>query len=133
MDKRLLLLPLTLMVFACSTTGSTGPRRSSNVLLADEIAGVAALTAYEAVQQTRTQWLRMRGLRAGQTPTMGGANPALPVVYLDGTRIGDVDELRRIRSEVVERMEFLSPSDATNRFGTNHDSGAILVTTRGGS
>jgi hypothetical protein len=51
-------------------------------------------------------------------------------VYLDGVRVGHVEELRRMRVDVIARMEYMSPSDATNRFGTNHDSGAILVTTR---
>jgi hypothetical protein len=51
-------------------------------------------------------------------------------VYLDGVRVGGLDELRRLRADTVALMEYMSPSDATNRFGTNHDYGAILVTTR---
>jgi hypothetical protein len=61
---------------------------------------------------------------------MGGSDRAGPVVYLDGVRVGTLDELRRLRADAVAEMEYLSPSDATNRFGTNHDTGAILVTTR---
>ena len=99
-------------------------------MTADEIAEVSALTAYDVVEYARPQWLRPRSLRAGTTPTMGGSDQAGPVVYLDGVRVGTVAELRRLRADVIAEMEYMSPSDATNRFGTNHDTGAILVTTR---
>jgi len=125
MYKRMYLLPLVLSLMACATTGETGPRRSTSVLTADEIGEVAAFTAYEAVQLTRPQWLRPRS-----SPTMGNPRPLSPVIYLDGIRVRNIDELRRLRANVVERMEYLSPNDATNRFGTNHGGGAILVTTR---
>ncbi len=125
MDKRVLLLPLALFLLACGTTQGTGPRRLTGVLTADEIGEAAVNTAYEAVQLTRPRWLTRRS-----SPTMGNPAPTPPVVYLDGIRIGDISELERLRAEVVERMEYLSPSDATNRFGTNHTGGAILVTTR---
>ena len=86
---------------------------------------MAVITAWEAVQLGRPQWLRLRA-----APTFDSPRPAEPVVYLDGIRVGNLDELRRLRAVVVERMEYLSPSDATNRFGTNHEGGTILVTTR---
>jgi hypothetical protein len=86
---------------------------------------VPVLTAYEAVHRHRPQWLRTR---SSPTPTNPNISPAM--VYLDGVRLGDVFELRQIGAQVVERMEYLTPSEATNRFGTNHTGGAILVTTR---
>lgn len=123
------LLALALILSSCATAGSSSSRGSSNKLTADEIAEVSALTAYEAVELARRQWLRPRSLRAGATSAMG-SDLAGPVVYLDGVRVGTLEELRRLRADAVAEMEYLSPSDATNRFGTNHDSGAILVTTR---
>lgn len=125
MDKRVLLVPIILFLLACATTEGTGPGRSSRVLTADEIAEVAVDTAYEVVQFARPQWLTVRS-----SPTMRNPRPASLVVYLDGLRFGDLGDLRQIRAVVVERMEYLSPTDATNRFGTNHGGGAILVTTR---
>jgi hypothetical protein len=126
----LISVALALIVSSCATGGSDGSRGSGNKLTADEIAEGTALTAYEAVQYARPMWLRPRSLRAGSTQAMGGSDRAGPVVYVDGVRVGTVDELRRLRADVVAVMEYLSPSDATNRFGTNHDTGAILVTTR---
>ncbi len=126
MDKRVLLLPLATILLACAATqGTGGPRRSSRVLTADEIAEVAVTTAYEALERYRPQWLRSRA-----SPTFNNPNASPPVLYLDGIRLDDISELGGIRADVVERMEYLSPSDATNRFGTNHNGGAILITTR---
>ena len=125
MDRRALVLPLMLLLAACATTQSGGPRRSSRVLLADEITESGLSTAAEAIQQLRPQWLHTRG-----SPTFGSPDASPPTVYLDGLRMQEFRELERIRATVVERMEFLSPSDATNRFGTDHTGGAILVITR---
>jgi hypothetical protein len=124
----LILVGLALVLCSCATSGASGSRGSGNRLTAEEIAEVSALTAYEIVEIARPQWLRPRALRAGATPAMGSR--VGPVVYLDGVQVGSLEELRRIRATVVAEMQYLSPSDATNRFGTNHDQGAILVTTR---
>ena len=125
------LFPVVLALFltSCASGGTGSSRGSGNTLTAEEIAEVNALTAYEAVQLARPRWLTPRTLRAGQTPSMG-TDRAGPVVYLDGVRVGTLDELRRLRADRVALMEYINPSDATNRFGTNHDAGAILVTTR---
>ena len=125
MDKRVLLLPLATILLACAATQGPGPRRSSRVLTADEIAEVVVVTAFDAVQQYRLHWLRSRA-----SPTFLNPDGSPPVLYLDGIRLDDISELGRIRADVVERMEYLSPSEATNRYGTNHNGGAILVTTR---
>lgn len=120
-----LALALTLTLLACATTGGPRARSGSNTLTAEEISELVVQTAYEAVQVSRPQWLVARGSGSVRNPV-----PQPPVVYVDGVRMGDVDELRRIRANVVQQMEFLSASDATNRYGTNHTGGAILVTTR---
>ena len=50
-------------------------------------------------------------------------------IYVDGARRGDsTSELRRIRVSDVDEMRFLSAREATMRFGTDHQEGAILVT-----
>jgi len=125
----LVFVALALILSSCATGGSDSSQGSGNILTADEIAEAHALTAYEAVELTRRRWLTQRTLRAGASSAMGAERTG-PVVYLNGVRVGTLDELRRIRADIVQQMEYLSPSDATNRFGTNHDAGAILVTTR---
>lgn len=126
MDKRLVLIPLILVLAACAATPGGGPRRSARVLLAEEIAEAGVVTtAAEAIRQLRPQWLNTRS-----TPTMTNPDGSPPVVYVDGLRADGIRELERIRATQVERMQYLSPSDATNRFGTDHIGGAILITTR---
>ncbi|MEQ9568710.1 MAG: hypothetical protein RLN75_00850 [Longimicrobiales bacterium] len=116
---------LCLIATGCATTSGGGSSRSSSELLADEIAQLQVVNAFQAVERARPQWLNAR---ASPTPT----NPdgAQPVVYIDGIRAGGLEELRRVRVQVVRRIEYIRASDATTQFGTNHGGGAILVTTR---
>jgi hypothetical protein len=124
MDRRLVLFPVLLSLAACAATSGGGPRRSARVLLADEIVEAGVITAAEAIEQLRPQWLNTRS-----SPTMTRLDGSPPVLYIDGMRTDTLRELERIHASVVQRMEFLSPSDATNRFGTDHVGGAILITT----
>ncbi|MEO7997052.1 MAG: TonB-dependent receptor plug domain-containing protein [Gemmatimonadaceae bacterium] len=57
-----------------------------------------------------------------------------PVLLIDGAMVMDYSMLRQIRASQIERIDFLSPSDATQRFGTTSSgAGAIIVSTRGSS
>lgn len=116
---------LLLLPTACATTG-TGGGGSSNLITREQVAEFQGYNAYEVVQQLKPQWLRARG-RA----TMSGGSE-WPVVYINRMRAGSLDELRRLRSEEVERIRFLNAPDATMEFGTNHTGGAILVSLRQG-
>lgn len=116
---------LALILASCALKQDPGTRRSTDVLMADEIAQESVTTAYDAVRRFRPRWLQTRS-----SPTFEHPERALPIVYLDGIRLGEPRELTNLRAEVISRMEYMSPSEATNRFGTNHTGGAILVTTR---
>ena len=81
-------------------------------------------TTFEAVRALRPRWLlprNMASLRNQQRHT--------PRVYVDGQFRGEIDELTRLAPHEVEEIRFMSASDATTRFGTNHIAGAIVVTT----
>ena len=125
MDKRLVVLPLLVILAACAASPGSGSGRSARVLLADEIAEAGVLTASEAIELLRPQWLNTRSSPTGSAP-----DGSAPRLYIDGIRMDSIRELERIRASVVEQMRFMSPSDATNRFGTGHTGGAILLTTR---
>jgi hypothetical protein len=47
-------------------------------------------------------------------------------------RMGGVGALRQVRVHNIATMRFMTPSDATTRFGTGHAGGAILILTRRG-
>jgi hypothetical protein len=51
-------------------------------------------------------------------------------VFIDGIDMGDTGVLRRYRVNVIRECRFISPSDATMRFGTGFGGGVIEVYTK---
>ena len=114
-------LALTLAGCAGSAGGAAqGPRRGSSTrITADELASVAELDLFSAVNRLRPTWLR---------PQSRGT---LPEIIRDGTpQPGGVDVLRSMRAADVSELEYMSSSDATTRYGTGYTAGAIVVTSR---
>lgn len=109
----------------------------SRVITRELIASWNVLDAYAAVERAGGYRLRDndRGevavrQRRGQTSVMN-PNADRPVLVVDGAPLTDFSLLRRIRSAEIERIDLLSPGDATLRYGTlTSGAGAILVTTR---
>lgn len=116
------LLAVVVLGSACASSGQpdqSRPRRSRNLITADELSGLPVSTAYEAVRRLRPAWLQPRG----RSP--------LPVVYRDNARWGsDPSSLENIQIDIVREMRFMSASDATTRYGTGFAGGVILVVTR---
>ena len=101
-------------------------KRSANLITLEEIQTYAlnAPTAYDVVKQLRSLWLQQRG-------PSSMSQPAQEVqIYVDGALRGGPSALREIRSTDVRELQRLSPSDAAQRYGTNHENGAILVKLR---
>ncbi len=131
-----LAVSLAVVIAGCAagTGGGGGGGSGSNVITAAQIEEISdtAADAYFVVSRLRSLWLRPRGTGSFIT---GGQATAL-VVYLDGARFGTVDLpatsgnniLRSIDSTNIREMRYLSAGEATTRYGTGHDQGAILVT-----
>jgi hypothetical protein len=99
-------------------------RRSPDLITAAEITERSDIqTAYDAVQRLRSAWLRSRDV--GNV----SRSPAPIVVYIDGMRAGGLEALAALQASRVVEMRRLNASDATTRYGTDHTSGAIVVTT----
>lgn len=113
---------------ACATGGERASGPSGNVLEAEEIqaAGGHIVTALDAVENLRPQFLRTRA-----SATVAGRRVDPIQVYVNTTRWGGPEALARIRANEVVRIRFIRPSDAQQRFGFDHGSGAIEVTTVG--
>ena len=77
--------------------------------------------ALEVVQTLRPTMLR---------PRTGGANAQAVMLYLDGVRMNDLNGMSTIPAERIKEIRFINARDATTRWGTGHDSGVILVTTK---
>jgi len=126
MGKHLVVLITITIACACAGTprGTGGSNR--NLITRTEITESRATTAYEVVQQLRPDFLR------GRVSGSGTGNRAMdmPVVYLDGTRLGDLEQLRSISASIVLSIQLISSGDATTRWGTGHPAGVIEVKTR---
>jgi hypothetical protein len=119
-----LLLPAT--VYAQdSAKAKPKIKRNPDVISMQEIeASTDAHDAYELVKRLRPLWLTMRGVGSINLPV------AELAVYVNGVRLGGPDALRDIPRTDIAEMRFLRGTDATQRFGTGHENGAILVTSR---
>ncbi len=107
-----------------AVTAPNRPRKDPNLITEQEIASRPTLTARQVIEQLRPQFLRVRG-----TTTLGNAASQDVIwVYLDGTRYGTLEVLNNISANEVREIRYLNPSEATNRFGTGHVQGAILIT-----
>jgi len=123
-SKRFLVLALAIALGSagCASSGSGGGSArpqgaTTNRIVQAELDQLPQMNAYLAIERLRASWLRTR---SGDAPQL----------YVDGARRGNVQDLQSILSTEVGTMERLSASDATNRFGTGHAGGAILVTSR---
>lgn len=111
---------------ASSATQQSGaaPRRDTSVITAEELATIPQGDLYSAIEQLRPTFLQTRGVTS---PGVGTA-PEVLNVYVNGTRSGDVNVLHQIQVIDVKEVRRLSATEATQRFGTGHTMGAILVT-----
>ena len=128
----LLLSFLAVPLLAQDTTKSAPKKkRDANVITVEEIDLIRneASNAREIVTRLRPQFLRGRGANSFGNSSSGRAIP-LPRVVLDGAPYGEAPSLAQIPAMMVREIRFLSSGDASIKYGTGYDGGAILVTTR---
>lgn len=123
-DVLLVALALSLGLAGCASGGRSNEERiagatADRIVLA-ELQALEQIDAYRAIERLRPRWLRARG----------SAVAGEPVFYVDGVRRGTLRDMRSFEISQIERMEYLSAADASTRFGTGHQAGVILVTTR---
>jgi TonB-dependent Receptor Plug Domain len=122
-----LLVVASAMVAGCSSsTRKASPVASRNVITADEIARVNAGNAYEAIQRLQPRMLaKQRG-----PSSINLESQSRILVYVDGTRFGGIESLSLIPATSILKIQFLSASEATFRYGTGNSAGAIEITSR---
>lgn len=94
------------------------------VIMLQELRGVVAMDAYEAVLLLRPQWLLPR-----PADVLGEPPRATLPVYLDDFRLGGVEELRGVSVHVVHSIRLVEAPIATARWGVGNAHGAIQVVT----
>lgn len=122
---------------AVSTTSGEGaeaqaarPARGTLNLIPNaevEAAGGDILNAYDLVYRLRPSMMRYRNQTAGTTSS---GEVTGPIAYVDDVRLGALDLLRTVMRATVKEIRFISPTDATTRWGTGHSNGVVQVITK---
>ncbi|MFN2324356.1 MAG: hypothetical protein ABR551_00560 [Gemmatimonadales bacterium] len=143
--KRALLGRLTAAVLA--TLGlAFGPadaeaqRRDRDLITREELvqSSQKSTDLYQAVRSLRSHFLQgPRGPRSinadpartgsGSAGTLRATEAPKAVLYVNGSRSGDVEMLRNIQTINVEEVRYVNPNAASMQYGTGHEGGAILV------
>lgn len=124
MRKPMSALAAVLVLTACASgSPRAGSRLDANTITREQIEQEGPSNCYDLVQKLRPNWLRWRGSTSFKLETD-------VIVYVDGTRLGESEELRNINTADVQKLEYLDARAATVRYGSGHVQGAILVTTR---
>ncbi len=131
---------LLLATAACApprTDSSLDPNAPrGEVITAEDIAATGANTAWDALRAT---------VRFASFTTAGGDKPGAirvrghssvesddhMLIYVDQMPLTDIQLLRGMSVQSVERIEVLSGIEATTYFGTNAGDGVIHIITRG--
>lgn len=77
--------------------------------------------ALDLVRTLRPTWVRPRG-------TDSFENPGTVQVYVDGTRLGNVELLSTLPTQGIQLVEWVDPVNAAGRWGLNHAHGVIYIT-----
>ena len=94
---------------------------------------------HDLVHALRRRWLNVQQMSIRETPTItpGGksgsrmtpAGDATLLVYLDRTRVGDIEALKSLPIAGVVAVRYYTPAEALRRWGSGHEHGAIEVLT----
>lgn len=139
MRTKILVIGTLFAVLACASSPRDGSeRRDNRVLTTEEIRNARQSSVLDLIEAERAQWLRTRGTptlrtRTATDPRTGEEIDVMDspevVVYMDGIRFGTAASLRSLPLSGIQELRFLTATEATSRFGTNHPNGAILVVT----
>ena len=124
MRKPTVLAVAALLLTGCAAGQSGAPRVDPDRISRVEIEEAGPSSAYDLIRKLRPLWLNKRGNTSFTQDTDVW-------VYLDGTRVGEREMLRGVRTDNLESLEFMDARRATNRYGPGHMNGAILLNTLG--
>lgn len=122
MKQSLLRIPalvLALLLAACASGAAGSSGGSSNVLSAEDLDQVQNLSAYDAIQRLRPQWLQVRA-----------NNPPAQVIMNGSPMGGGPEMLRTVQVSDLTSIRYRNGRDATTRYGTGYGGGAIELNSR---
>jgi hypothetical protein len=144
-----LAVTLALPVTARAQEAEKIERPTSELITREQIAELKVSSVYQVLEQLHSNWLVSRlpapaDRASTRMDTSGkaqytadyaasgrstpGANGGIQV-YLDGNRLGGIDELKSIRPADIYNVRRINGVDAQARFGIGHSAGVIYVST----
>jgi hypothetical protein len=136
--------PRVILADARNEPGPAHAAARGDAIRAEELAGINARDAYDIIARLRPTWLRARGQETAHDTPNGyteGTNSQSRVVitseasggikvYLDETLLGGIETLHEVAAVNVTGAEFITPAEATYRWGGGVSQGVIRLTTR---
>ena len=127
-------LVLALVVSACASSSDTPSgersataarvaRGTSTLIIRAELDRFPGQSAYDVIESLHSSWIRPRRVGRGQT---------FARIMVDGTVPGELRDLRRLYSDIIETIRFVSGPDATFKYGIDYQGGVIEVVTKRG-
>lgn len=120
------------LLTACASGGTMGgaspSARDPNLITPAELATENSSNVYDAVEHLRPEMLRPHMANASSSISAPG-NFAVRV-YLDANPFGTIADLRTIPVSTIKQIQYLTPSQAMQRFGSGNAGGVILLSTR---
>ena len=114
------------MLSACSHKQASGPAPSQQSLITrDDIEKARAKSALDAVQRYRADVLTAHA----QSSILLNKRTR-PVVFLNDTYLGQIDELRHLPAEEIQEIRIHNGIDATQKFGSQYGGGVIQIISR---
>lgn len=97
-----------------------GQKTNRSIITQQQLIENHFLTAYDAVEALRANWLQTRG-------TDSFSAPSQVRVYLDNTFLGGTSTLRDIAANTISFIRYFDGIAATGRWGLDHGAGVIFV------
>ena len=127
---------IALVAVQATAEAQKKPRADRSKITAEQIAARPASNVYDLIKSLRPNWFSVRGSATMQsreaTDPYSGRSITIPLepeipVYVDDMMYGVDENLKSMPTTDIELIERLDAVTATQRFGTNHEHGAIVI------
>ena len=113
---------------ACAARQGGAAPSNRNLVTLEELSATNSRTVYEALERVRPSWLSSRG--PASIGNVRDAGEAVANVYIEGSRMGDVEYLKQVYVSDVHEIRFWTAGEAGARFGMGNPRGVIEIIPR---